>query len=278
MQWAAVYSLYDERVDKEHKKLFELANVVEDCQYDSKLLQSAVKELVRYTKFHFLSEENYMKELNYIHLAEHIKLHRQIVESLNTIIKQMPDEPLEKTYQAVYDFVKNGLVQHIIVEDKKLQHFKRSKLGLRALFSWKDEYKLDQDVIDEEHKKLFKIAIKALNYKDESDLKTHIKQIIIELNEYMKYHFAHEEEFMQSIRYPELEEHKKLHKNIIKQINELIKNITSFTLVDFEKKLMTYIDIWLVNHIVFEDKKIMCYYNSMQNTEEDEQVIISLEV
>lgn len=262
MKWSEVYSLGDQKVDAEHKRLFELAAIVEDSKDNKKQLELAVKELVRYTKFHFKSEENYMRELDYSNLEEHIQIHEQIVENLNTIVKNMPNEPYEKTYEMVYDFVKNGLVQHIIIEDKKLQHFKRSRLGLRAFFTWKESYKLFDEKIDEEHKKLFQIAMQALKHKDNSTLKAHVRKVIINLNDYMKIHFEHEEEFMNSIGYPGLEEHKIIHQNIINQINDLIKNIATLSLVDFEKTLMTYIDIWLVNHIIFEDKKIMCYYHN----------------
>lgn len=265
MEWMDVYSLGDSKVDVEHKKLFELAVMIEQCKDNKEQLERAVEELVKYTKFHFSSEENYMRELEYDKLEEHIYIHKEIVKSLNQIINNMPNNPHEKIYELIYDFVTNGLVQHIIVEDKKLQHFKRSKLGLRSMFAWKSIYKLNQNMIDEEHQQLFKIAVEALKYKNNSDIKVHIRQIIIDLNNYMKEHFKHEEDFMESIGYPGLEEHKVIHQNIIGQINELISNIISMRLVEFEKTLLTYIDIWLVNHIVFEDKKIMCYYKDIND-------------
>jgi hemerythrin len=273
MEWMDVYSLGDVKVDVEHKKLFEIAVTIEQCKDNKYQLEKAVKELVKYTKFHFRSEENYMRGLEYDRLPEHIYIHEQIVESLNKIISDMSHNSHEKTYELIYDFVKNGLVHHIIVEDKKLQHFKRSKLGLRSMFAWKDTYKLDQKMIDEEHQKLFRIALEALKYKNDSDIKVHIRQIIIDLNNYMKEHFKHEEDFMESVGYPGLEEHKVLHQSIINQINELITHITSMSLIEFEKTLLTYIDIWLVNHIVFEDKKIMCYCDSINK---DDHLLVNL--
>ncbi|WP_324170515.1 hemerythrin domain-containing protein [Sulfurimonas sp.] len=264
MEWMNVYSLGDSKIDSEHKKLFELAVVIEECKDNKNQLELAVKTLVKYTKFHFRSEEIYMRELEYEKLAEHISIHKQIVESLNQIVLDMSKNSQDRTYELICDFVKNGLVQHIIIEDKKLQHFKRNKLGLRAMFTWKNDYKLNIEMIDEEHQGLFKIALKALKFKNDSDLKVHIRQIIIDLNNYMKKHFDHEEDFMKSIEYPGLEEHKILHQNIINQINGLIVNIASMTLLEFEKELLTYIDIWLINHIIFEDKKIMCYYENRQ--------------
>ena len=137
MEWSNVYSLGDQKIDVEHKKLFELATLVEKSKNNAQQLEIAVKELVRYTKFHFKSEENYMQSFNYSNLAEHIEIHTQIVDNLNSIIKNMTNEPHEKTYELIYDFVNNGLVQHIIIEDKKVQHYKRNRLGLRAYFTWK---------------------------------------------------------------------------------------------------------------------------------------------
>ena len=266
MKWSNVYALGDKRVDTEHQKLFELADKIEICKEDAKELQKAIKELVNYTKFHFKSEERYIREFSYTNLHEHMNMHARIVQNLNAIIRELPNEPLQSSYEKIENFVKNGLVQHIILEDKKVQHFKKNKLGLRALFTWREDYKLHHTEIDEEHKKLFQIALKALNYRNDTDLKSNIKSVIIELNEYMKFHFDHEEEFMDSIGYPEIEQHKSMHENIIIQINDLIRNIASYSLVEFEKKLMTYIDIWLVNHIIFEDKKVLCYHKAQQNT------------
>ena len=53
MEWLNVYSLGDNKVDVEHKKLFELAVIIEKAKEDKDQLENAVKELVKYTKFHF---------------------------------------------------------------------------------------------------------------------------------------------------------------------------------------------------------------------------------
>jgi hemerythrin len=61
---------------------------------------------------------------------------------------------------------------------------------------------------------------------------------------------------MQSIHYPFYDLHLKQHDNIIEQMNLFIKEIPILSPEIFERKLIEYIDIWLVNHIIHEDQKI----------------------
>lgn len=259
IEWASSYALGDEKIDTEHQKLFELAAEIQNYKENEKNVKIAINELIKYTKFHFANEERFMKSIQYIHLIQHQNIHKQIVKNLNAIIEETSNETILQTSAKIVNFINNGLVQHIMIEDKKVQHFKRSRQGLRYLFAWKSSYKLGNKQIDDDHKNLFNIALKALHFESEADKKGHVRSTIIELNKYMQEHFMREEEFMQSISYPKYEEHKHLHSNIIDQINGLIVRIPIMTLEEFEKMLLTYIDIWLVNHIIHEDQKIMCF-------------------
>lgn len=118
-------------------------------------------------------------------------------------------------------------------------------------------YTLDNELIDSEHEKLFEIASQALDIKGEQK-KDKIRKILIELNEYMKTHFEDEEEYMKSIDFFDIERHKIIHENIIEQMNEFIKQLPTLSIDQFERKLIEYMDIWLINHIIVEDKKITC--------------------
>jgi hemerythrin len=203
-----------------------------------------------------------MKNIQYIHLENHKKIHKQIIQNLQSIITDFDPQKLNETYEKVLDFVNNGLIQHIMIEDKKVQHYRRDKLGLRTMFTWKDDYLLENQDIDDDHKQLFLIAFKAFSHKDTQEPKQHIKKVIVELNDYMKEHFEREEKFMASIEFPLIDEHKQLHEKIINQINELIRRIPTMTIEQFERELLASIDIWLVNHIIHEDQKIMCFLST----------------
>ena len=61
------------------------------------------------------------------------------------------------------------------------------------VIEWKSVYSIGHKDIDHEHKKLFKLAHKALK---SSDTKDEILSIINELVSYTKVHFKNEEKYM----------------------------------------------------------------------------------
>ena len=81
----------------------------------------------------------------------------------------------------------------------------------------------------------------------------------------MKTHFSHEEKFMTEINYPKIEEHKKLHREIISKINEFVKQLPNMEISSFEKELAKIIDIALVHHIIQEDRKIIAWEKANPN-------------
>ncbi len=85
-----------------------------------------------------------------------------------------------------------------------------------------------------------------------------LKKLLI----YTQEHFDHEEKFMFSINYPQLEEHKKKHKAIIISINSFIKSISHMKIMEIEKELANLIKIWFIDHIIYEDKKISQWINN----------------
>lgn len=253
--WDKAYSIDHEKIDNEHKRLFEIATEIHKYSNDSKKIMQIVKELVRYTKIHFANEEDYMQSIGYKELQEHRNIHVQIVGSLNDIIKNINDVPMKQTLFLLTKFVNEDILLHILIEDKKVHHSRKTREELISNFRWSSYYKINNELIDKEHKELFNIAIKALAYHS-TDIKSHIKLTINELYFYMKTHFKHEEEYMQQINYPNFKEHKNSHEVIISQMNDFIKTLATLKIIDFERRLIEYIDIWLINHILFEDRKI----------------------
>lgn len=261
ISWNEAYELDHEKIDKEHKKLFSLANDIYSCDEDIESIKSILKELIKYTKFHFANEENYMKSINYSGLEDHKKIHESVVTDLNNIISQINTLEKKDIKEKLESFITDNIVAHILIEDKKVHHYRRDKNELRDMFKWKNSFKLDIAVIDKEHQKLFMIAQKALSYSGQNKI-NHVKNTIKELYDYMKLHFENEEKFMENIAYPELQEHKKLHQNIIDQMNHFLKYLGKISIDEFERKLIEYMDIWLVNHIVYEDVKISNFNNN----------------
>ena len=263
INWNEVYKIGHEKVDSEHKKLFELANIVAQNLDDKEAILASIKELVKYTKFHFANEEQYMKSINFPFLDEHKQLHKNIVDQVNLIVTQLNSLTSTQIAAELSIFIKENIINHILTEDKRVHHFRRNREELREIFQWKELYKIENHQIDDEHKKLFDIALKTLDYKD-GNIKQHIRDVLMELYDYMKIHFTNEEQFMEEIKYENRDEHCKLHEKIIIHLNEFIKKLPTISIEKFERLLIEYMDVWLINHIICEDQKIICNQKTIQ--------------
>lgn len=84
--------------------------------------------------------------------------------------------------------------------------------------------------------------------------KDEIKVLLMDFFNYMKYHFDDEEKYMQFIHYPDVEIHKRIHKEIIHSMINLIQNIK--TTNDLKEKLYIVVKKWLLEHILYEDIKV----------------------
>lgn len=131
---------------------------------------------------------------------------------------------------------------------------------------WDNSYSVHNAKIDEQHKKLFKLAAKVEVVSDRSVSKNEVKELLAEFFNYMKDHFNDEEKYMQLIGYPNLEEHRKIHKEIIQTMINLIKDIKSTN--DLKEKLYIVAKKWLLEHILYEDMKVEKWRSSSLSTDD----------
>jgi len=85
--------------------------------------------------------------------------------------------------------------------------------------AWNDVYTLGDPSIDAEHKKIFSLANKVKQCDSEDKIKDAVKEVIT----YTKFHFANEERYMKEIDYPDLVQHKKIHRELIKDLGDFFK-------------------------------------------------------
>lgn len=122
--------------------------------------------------------------------------------------------------------------------------------------AWSDNYLLNCELVDEEHKKLFEIANRAFKAVLGNEKISKIKIIVHELIEYTQTHFKDEEHFMQRISYPALKEHKAIHQHISASMHKFFTTINKKEINELEKELAHFINQWFISHIIYEDKKI----------------------
>ena len=122
--WSDRYSLGDERVDGQHKKLFELlSDLVCSCQDGTKLesVKEALDFLAGYTVQHFIDEEALQIHYGYPDYERHKKIHEDFKVTVGELVKKFEisgsSDELSKDMNTI---VIRWLTGHILGEDKKI--------------------------------------------------------------------------------------------------------------------------------------------------------------
>lgn len=124
---------------------------------------------------------------------------------------------------------------------------------------WKDRYNIGVEVIDKEHKKLFKIINKLFNFGEDEEKSQWVCQEGIKyFKDHAVKHFADEEEYMKSIQYSGLEMHKRIHDDFReKTIPALEKELeqTGYS-PDAVSHFLGVCTGWLLGHTLTDDRAI----------------------
>lgn len=122
---------------------------------------------------------------------------------------------------------------------------------------WTPNLAVGVESIDEQHKMLFAQADKLFEAGKNGRAKEQLGGLLDFLESYTKKHFADEESYMRSIRYPGYDEQKKAHENFIARLAKLqgdYKASGGDLLVILNANQMVL--EWLTQHISRMDKKI----------------------
>ena len=124
-----------------------------------------------------------------------------------------------------------------------------------------EEYLTGIELIDSEHRELFRIVDKANRLVKSFDPLSGYDDIMLilkELTEYTKEHFADEEEYMEGIHYEGLAAQKRAHEAFIDKIENINFDEIESNPQEYLQELVEFLLGWLINHILYTDKKIPC--------------------
>ena len=129
------------------------------------------------------------------------------------------------------------------------------------MYEMKPEYYIGIDMIDEEHKQLFKYADEAYELlHDEFALDEYdkIEAILRQLYDYTVKHFTDEEQYMESIHYKKIFTQKIQHQEFIHKLDEFMDyhNDDPEDQDDQIMGILQYLTEWLINHILYVDGQI----------------------
>lgn len=127
------------------------------------------------------------------------------------------------------------------------------------MYEMKDEFLTGIQFIDEEHGKLFEITNRLYEISHDQfipDKYDYIVDVIKELTEYTKFHFAHEEEFMKSKNYRRILSQMVYHKEFVARLEAIDLDSVDLAQEETITDLLNFLYDWLVHHICNTDKLI----------------------
>jgi len=128
------------------------------------------------------------------------------------------------------------------------------------MISWKEEYRIGVDSIDEQHMKLLEIADSAYELLQNeliTDKYDKIVEIIDELKDYTVYHFRSEEAYMTAIGYKKLLSQKVDHDDFIEKMNDIDLNKVDNGQNEYLCGILAFVIEWIDSHILKKDKLIV---------------------
>ena len=130
VSWKDEYSVGVEKIDRQHRHLFEIINKLIDhsgTSKDPELVSETLTEMLNYAKEHFTTEEELMQEYGYPeiepHKEQHIYFFKTTAElSVNALNKQ------SMVASEIVEFLKMWLTLHILKCDMKYKEFFKAKI------------------------------------------------------------------------------------------------------------------------------------------------------
>ena len=122
------------------------------------------------------------------------------------------------------------------------------------LLNWNDNYSVNVEEIDNQHKEIIRIINELYVSIVEGKSRDTMDKIFKDLTEYATIHFKTEEDYFEKFNYPEASFHKQQHEDIAKKIKEFKKrNEEGKKILDSE--ILHFLMSWFVNHVILIDKR-----------------------
>jgi hemerythrin len=258
-----------EVIDNEHRKLFDLLNkayILLTTEYHSDYyteLKTILEDLEYYADQHFTHEEEEMVKLRdpeLIHQRSQHAFFRDKVRELEFVNIDSTEEQ-QIVLSDLVNFLAKWLYHHILSSDiliGKLPPLEEWMVRENPC-EFTDDYLTGINIVDIEHKELFRIVDKAnhlIKSFDELTGYDSIMAILDELTEYTKEHFGDEEEYMEKIGYEGLAAQKRAHESFIDKLENIDLNEIDKNPREELQALLEFLLGWLINHILYTDKKI----------------------
>ncbi|MEW8022624.1 MAG: bacteriohemerythrin [Candidatus Thiodiazotropha endolucinida] len=136
---------------------------------------------------------------------------------------------------------------------------------MKRFLTWRDDWYLGIDEIDQQHLHLVElvnqVADSVMTQQSESKDDGGAMRLVLQLQEETRRHFRDEEAFMRNHEYPLVSSHHREHALLQAELSDLIREIEEGKRrLDIET--LTSLKYWLIDHVIDSDMDIARYMNS----------------
>ncbi len=127
--WTTEFSVNNDLIDAQHKMIFEYANNLHESIQTGRskeIVDDIVSKLLNYSQNHFADEEKLMRECQYPDIANHLAEHEKFIAKVSDYRDNF-NLTSRMTAIDILNFLKEWLVNHILVTDKKYAPFIKGK-------------------------------------------------------------------------------------------------------------------------------------------------------
>ena len=140
-----------------------------------------------------------------------------------------------------------------------------TKPSATEIAKWDERYATGVEKFDNQHKELFKLTNDLYRACLSGDAATNVvfKDSLHRMVDYVRFHFNDELGILKKINYPEFNEHKRQHDELVKKVLEAVKNYDEgkrFVANNFVRDLKD----WIFEHIGHTDKKYAIYISELK--------------
>lgn len=121
--WKDTFNTGYKRIDEQHEKFVGMLNRLYDINADKDLsnpkirqeFNSVLRDTIDYMVYHFRTEEDIMKAINYKNIVKHSSKHRDFS---NKILGEVKTYTANNYIVGLITYLRNWLFNHILIEDK----------------------------------------------------------------------------------------------------------------------------------------------------------------
>ena len=117
LTWSEAYSVHDDTIDAQHRKLFDIVNQLSEL-YETRSddLLPVLTDLVDYLYVHFNAEQMVMMNANYPRYIEHNKEHQVFTEKIHEFLKSYEEGKKGLAFEMI-NFLREWVDTHTLTSD-----------------------------------------------------------------------------------------------------------------------------------------------------------------